>query len=226
MRVFLAYHYDEHGKAVARLFDALLDSHGVEIETGENTGGGALDVKVAKKIEGCDGLVALFTKRQRPESTNNWVHHEFAHAQATIRRVFAVYERGVPTDGMYSGHERVEFEGDEGLVEAILKVSSTIGVWRREIGDVRAAFVVPDEVCQKVRRDSYATCEYQRMDPSSGDVSGWSKTDLQPLGLGGYRVTVGQVRRGDLIQLRITSPEGRWESGFTDQAMRLEMKEL
>jgi hypothetical protein len=63
-RIFLSFSFRDEDKPLVAAVERLLACHDLQVVTGMRLGGGALTQEVMKRIESCDGLVALLTRRQ------------------------------------------------------------------------------------------------------------------------------------------------------------------
>ena len=224
--IFVAQWFDKKDRELVMDVGEVLGSHGLRPVTGKVLGGDALDLGVQRKINGCDGLVALATRRDANGNvwnTHPWVSNEYVYAKAKDKPAIALVEAGVPWEGMFAGHQYIPFERDN-LSEALLELSYEIGAWRRESGGTVKVQLRPDSVVDIVRgrRDDYQ-CKYRVL--HQGDEGEWLGCKPVPVGDGLFMYIKG-VDANDLIQVNILGVGGQWESGYEpiQQTMPVSLK--
>jgi hypothetical protein len=77
-------------------------------------GGEALTPAVMQRIEECDALVTLLTRRDQKTTgkwtTHDWVRDELNHARSKSMRAVAFVENEVEAGGAYAEHERIPLD--------------------------------------------------------------------------------------------------------------------
>lgn len=132
--IFLSCHLGDADRALVRKVRSLVESHGLQVITGEVLGGRALREAVMSRIQKADALIALMTKRANPPDfggTHPWVREEYVHAMALQKPAIALFESGVVCAGAYKANERIDFNPKDPL-KSFLKLSQTLGVWKKE----------------------------------------------------------------------------------------------
>jgi hypothetical protein len=184
MKVFLAHSFDDVDRPLVTSVERLLESHDVPVVTGRHLGGGALTPQVMRRIESTEALVALMTRRTRVEGdggqwhTHPWVVEELAHARAKNKLTIPLVEDGVDLGGAYQEHERIELSRDDPL-DALLALSSTLRVWRQELGWARLVQLQPDEIAHELLTRPELRCRY-RLITAEGARGDWIDTDPIP----------------------------------------------
>lgn len=134
MKIFLAYAFRDEDKPLAAEVKELLRKRGMELVTGEDLGGEALTPEVQQRIDGCDGLIALLTRREALQNggwtTHPWVVDELGYARARKLKAVAVVEEGVGTGGMYQPHEHIPLDRAQ-LDKALLRLGDALHQWNR-----------------------------------------------------------------------------------------------
>ena len=220
LTVFLAFSFQPRDEQLVRRVEALIESHGVGVETGENLGGQALTQAVKKRIEDSDGLVSLLTRRDQLVgggwSTHDWVRDELNHARTKRKLAIALVEAGVNAGGVYQEHERIEFDS-KGESVALVRLSQTIAEWKRQVGGLIKVRILPDDLSQAlVALQGRAKCEARIT--RQGKPSRWlvAALVLEPGGVYAYvRGTLDDA----LIQLRVRVPGETWISRSVPQWM-------
>jgi len=153
MRVFLAFAFHDVDRELVGYVDQLLGSQYVQALTGEGLGGEALTPAVQARIDRCDALIGLLTQRERIQdgrfTTHPWVVDELGYARAHKMRAIAVVESGLDVAGMYHPHEYIPLERNKPL-PAFLRLSETIGEWKREVGRTVKVQILPAALARRV----------------------------------------------------------------------------
>jgi TIR domain len=220
LTVFLAFSFQRRDEELVRRVEALLESHGVRVETGENLGGQALTPAVKKRIEDSDALVALLTRRDQLVgggwSTHDWVRDELNHARTKRKLAIALVEAGINTGGAYQEHERIEFDPRTESV-ALVKLSQNIAEWKRQVGGLIKVRILPDDLSQTLASlPGGAKCEARIT--REGKTSKWLGATLVPEPGGVYAYVRGALEDA-LIQLRVKVPGETWMSRSVPQWM-------
>jgi hypothetical protein len=236
--VFLSFHFsaptdaDQHDKTLAGHVDLLLRSHGLNVVSGGTLGGGALTKAVMDRIEGCEALVALMTRRDQLQpasngapakfSTHSWVRDEINHARGRNRLTIALIENGVEHGGAYQEHEWIPYDRIDPL-PAVLKLTDTLGLWRRDSGRSVPIQILPPALAQKVGdAASTAVCEY-RQQLAGKPPSSWNPMTVVPM-KGGTFVYADGVRDGTLLQVRVSINGNQYVSKAGPQELQVELK--
>lgn len=225
MKVFLAFAFRPEDKALVGYVNQLFASHHVWAVTGEDLGGEQLTPAVQARIEKCDGLVALLTRRDAKQAggftTHQWVLDEMGHARAKGKRAIAVVENGVDVRGMYQPHEYIPFDPAQPLL-AFLRLSETLGLWRYEKGRTLKVQILPNTLAAKVGAGGDSIqCSYRLW--IQGQYGPWTEVTPVPEA-GGTFVYVDGVQDDHLIQVRFKAKAKVWESLVTSQWMQVEVK--
>lgn len=226
-KVFVSFHFsddfDSPDRQLANRVEGLLRSHGLDLSSGAALGGGPLSVEVRELIEKSDALIALMTRRDQLASgewtTHPWVQDEYGHARSQNKRAIALIEQGVAIGGMYQQNEYIPYNPADSLT-AFLRLSATLGVWKKESGRLVKLKIQPDQVALDFGTDA----EWRYRFYSNGEYSGWQETSLsrEP---GGCFLDLPNVPDGSLIQVQTRSNTGRAESINTPQWVSVDLEE-
>jgi len=225
MKIFLGLSFRDEDKEIVELVDQLIASHLVEMKTGERLGGDQLTPVVQRRIEDSDALVGVLTRRDMRQdgkwTTHQWVLDEIGWARAKNRKVIALMEQGVDLGGMFQSHEHISMEKDKPL-KALLDLSDTIGLWRRELGRTVKVQILPVAIAQRVGDGGNGVrCRHRLW--LRGASSSW--LDLTPVPeAGGTFVFVNGVQDEHLIQLQVQQESKMWQSVATSQWIQVTMK--
>jgi hypothetical protein len=130
--VFLSYRFRDEDGELADLAKELIKSHCLECVTGENLAGERLDSGVSQRLRAADGLIALFLLPSHVDDFHTWIFNEYNDAIMAEKRAIAVVENGFAWPDL-KNKEYVKFDRKQPLA-AFLKLSQTIGAWRKEAG--------------------------------------------------------------------------------------------
>jgi hypothetical protein len=226
MNVFLAFAFHDVDRPLERAIERILDSHFAAKVTGENLAGAPLTAGVQQRIESCDALVALMTRREKIKGgakwrTHQWVTDEIAHARAKGLLAIALVEDGVELGGMFQANEYIPLDR-KNLSEAWLRVGETLAEWRRKLGRKVKIQLQPDDVARLLDPDDKnIVIEYTLASGGSNTV--WKQ--IRPVEeQGGVFVYVDGVHDHHLIQLRVLNGTKKWRSVATNQWMPVELK--
>jgi hypothetical protein len=224
MKVFLAFAFRDEDRDLVTYADRLLASQFVESLTGEDLAGEQLTPAVQKRIDECDALVALLTRRDQKQAggytTHQWVSDELGHARATKKRAIALIENGVDVGGMYQPHEYIPLDRAN-LLPMLLRLSETIGLWRREFGRTVKVQILPMQLAKKLGGGANGVrCAHRLW--RQGKFSGWTEVTPVPEG-GGTFVYVDGVQEEHLIQIKVEDKGKVWQSTATSQWMQVQL---
>jgi len=182
VRIFLSSTFGDADREIVGQIETLLSSHNVQVVTGRRLGGGALTQQIMERIEGCDGCVALMTKRdqivdpaEERWNTHPWVTDELNHARGQGVRAYALVENDVEVGGAYQEREWVAFDRAAPLA-AFLALTDTIRLWKEDMGMTRVARVSPDDLGRQFRHNQEMKCRYRFVTPN-GDRTEWFEAE-------------------------------------------------
>jgi hypothetical protein len=225
MKVFLAFAFRPEDKAFVALLDQLLASHRAQPTTGEALGGEQLTPAVQERIDKCEALIGLATRRDQKVAggytTHQWVLDELAYARNKGKRAIAIVEDGVDLGGMFAPHEHIPLDRAQ-PVSAILRVSETIGLWTMERGRTLKIQLLPEALAEAIGAGANGLqCSYRLW--LQAKPSDWIDAVPVPEG-GGAFVWVQGVLDEHLIQLRVQNKGKVWLSPATSQWMPIALK--
>jgi hypothetical protein len=223
MRVFLAFSFRDEDKILVTNLQRLIESHRVEVITGERLGGEQLTPGVQQRIEECDALVALLTYQKKPDgtyTTSNWVREELVYARAKNKKAIALVEENVDLGGMFASHEIIPFAREsESLTESILRLSETIAEWMREVGRHVKVQILPQEIAKQLaHEDGGVRCSY-RLWLKNKTWGSWFNVTPLAEDDGRTFVWVNNVQDDHLVQIRVELSNEIWSSPATTQWM-------
>jgi hypothetical protein len=155
--VFVSYKFRDSDRQVASDIKRLVKSHLLTSQDGENLGGATLWSGVSQLVRSADALVALFLLPEDPTG-QAWIRTEHDYACANDRPVIAVVEDGFPWMDPRN-KEYVKFDRAAPLA-GLLKLSETLGEWRRAAGRRVTVRLLPEMVARLAARQGYS-CRYR-----------------------------------------------------------------
>jgi hypothetical protein len=204
-KVFLSHSFAKKDRDLVTHVEELLLSHGLVPVTGRRLGGGALAENVEHLIAECGALVALVTQppvTRRRES--HWVPVEFGHARMSGMRAIGVYEVGTPPIGPDAGYEHIVYDPKNPL-PAFVRLSHTIGVWKRAAGRFLKVMVLPKQVAVALAariEDVRCECRFQMRDGAETD---WMSARIREEEDGVY-VRLQVPEDVERVQIRVDGP--------------------
>lgn len=229
-KIFLSYSFDPDDASLRTALghlDTILRSHALRYEDGAALGGGPLTDAIRGRIEGCGGLISVFTPRGAagPDgltTASEWVLAELQHASATRKPCIGVVFPGVrPPGAMLADRERVDYD-PANPAAALLKLMAVIGVWKDTWGRPVTIRVEPMELAQRlIEANGNARCE-ARLAREDGSTTEWEQVRVARR-VGGAFVTV-RAPRDSLIQLRAFVDGERWMSVEAQQWVQVPLE--
>lgn len=225
MKIFLAFAFRPEDKQLAELVDRLLACQSVQLQTGERLGGEALTPAVKKRIEDCDALIALLTRREQLAAggwtTHKWVEDELGHARANGKDAIALIEDGVGEGGMYQANEFIPLDRSAPL-ESLLRLAENVADWKKERGRSIKVRLTPDEVGVRLSVNGNS-CHYRFQ--REGKTTAWQEATPFTEPGGTAYVWVHGVQEDQLVQVHADEPGKHWQSHVTQQNMQVELRE-
>lgn len=217
-----------------RLIQDLVESHDLRAVAGDVLEGQPLTPAVHAKIKQSDALVALMSPREpNPIAagkyrTSDWVRDEINYARAINppKPAMALVEKSVEVEGMNADCERILYEA-AALLPAFLKLSQTIGAWKRSVGGLATVRILPDSLRAVLKRDEPSIeCAYRLTRLKDGQVlRDWEKARVQVRQGGAFALLPG-VRADAQIELRIRVPPETWQSDVTPQQLHVVVEKV
>jgi hypothetical protein len=204
-QIFLSHSFATRDRALVTYVESLLRSHGIIAVNGRNLGGGVLTPEIARLIERSDALIALFTARENEDRgvTHPWVLQEFGHARMRNQPAIGVYETGVATAPVDAGFEHIDYSPADPL-PAFVRLSETIGEWKRAAGRPLKVMVMPKEVAQSLgARADQVRCECRFL--MQGEDTPWQAARLRRE-IGGVFVFLRVPDDVEAVQIRMDGP--------------------
>jgi len=210
--VFLAFSFRPEDRALVSYVEQLLESHDIRAVTGRRLGGEKLTPEIQSRIGESDGLIALLTRREQKVdgkwSTHPWVEKELEIARQSPKPAIAVIEGDVETDESYREHERLDYDSNN-PTPALVALSQTIGLWKREAGQVLKVRILPQAFAKKLANQAIVEYRLFRHDRPLGWINGFPIQEP-----GGVFLYVKGIRSDTTIQFKAQVKEGTWTTGL------------
>jgi hypothetical protein len=227
--VFLSFHFSDSDKKIAGQVELLLESHHIATKTGEHLGGGKIAPSVQKRIEISDALVAIATADpNQPRAggkfnTYDWVYDEIAFARDNKKPVAVMVANDVDLGGgMHGDAERIAYDPTAPL-DAFLKLSETIGIWKSEAGRSMKLMLINDDLVTALDGNlEFGKCEY-RIHPGDRPPTTWITASLRGEGVGAIVAFAKGLQDDDLIEVRVETNVARWYSRSEPQLIKVQM---
>lgn len=225
--VFLAYAFRDPDRELAATVERLLASHNVRAVTGEALGGESINPEVQARIQKADGLIALLTRREQLASggwtTHDWVRDEIGYARGLNppKDAIALLEEGVSLGGAWAQNEYIPLVRAS-LADALLRLSETIGEWKRRAGRTLKVQILPDDLAAALAGADGLTCRYRFVE--GGTPHPWQQSELIPE-TGGAFLYLRGVQDDFLVQIEIQRPDrSSWFSVATSQYLPVSLR--
>lgn len=227
MKVFLAFSFRPPDRDLVGHVDQLIASHyRARPLTGENLGGEQLTPAVQDRIDKCDALVAVLTRRDAKQAggytTHQWVLDELGYARNNKKLAIALVEDGVDIGGMFQPHEYIPLDPAQPLA-AFLRLSDTLSLWKSEKGrTVKVQILPPDFGARIGAGGNGMQCSYRLW--NQGKYGPWIEATPVPEGAAGTFVYVEGVQDDHLIQIQFKVKAKLLQSAATSQWLQVEFK--
>ena len=220
-KIFLSHSFADRDRELVSQVERLVRSHGLLATNGRNLGGGPLTPEIARSIEEADALVALVTRRENDPGnvTHPWVLQELAHARLRDKPAIGLYEKGVPTQGADAGYEHIDYDPAAAHL-AFIKLSETVGEWKRRAGRLLKVQVLPEDVARSLgARADHVRCECRFQ--VEGNDTDWQAARVRRE-VGGVFVYLRVPDAAEMVQLRSDGPP-QCESAYTPVWMPMQL---
>jgi len=225
--IFVATSFHEADRDLVEQIHSIVAAFGVQPVAGRNAGGQQLEEAIKEKIKNCDGLVALFTKRNEGDGfpTHPWVMGEYGHALSITKPALAIVDTGLDWNAMYQGRARIELDAAH-AERAMLSLVRELGEWKRNAGTTLTAILTSVEVLKRHWEDpgSFAV-QYRTFARAKHDD--WRSTrhfyrDGQALVIS----LPGIPTPDHLVEMEVTSGQKKWRSTAVRQYVPVELIEV
>jgi hypothetical protein len=146
--LFVATSFHDPDRALVDEISSIITALGMQPVAGRNAGGEQLEQAIEKRIEDCDGLVALFTKRNEGDGwpTHPWVMGEFGHAVTKKKPAIAIVDNEINwSSTKWAGRERIAL--DRALpAKAMMLLMRELSEWKRNAGITLTAILTTVDV--------------------------------------------------------------------------------
>jgi hypothetical protein len=223
-KIFLSHSFNDRDRELVGNVEVLLRSHGLVATNGRTLGGGGLTPEIERVIEDADAFVALLTLRENdpPNVTHPWVLAEFAKARLSSMVAIGLYETGVPVAGFDMAFEHIPLDVAAPL-DGLLRLSATIGEWRRRYGRLLKVQVLPAETARRVGariRDVIVEYRFQR----GGNETEWSRAKAFREAYGVF-VQLRVPDDAEMVQIKANGPSLAFETPYTPLFVPMQFEE-
>jgi hypothetical protein len=225
MKIFVAFGYRNEDAWIKTMIFPILRAFGSEEITGEDLYGIDLGQGVLNRIHDSDCLIAFRTRRDpiggsTDFTSHTWVEQEVAAGLAKNLRVLEVRETQVTPGAMVQNLQRINYDAQR-REDFLIEFVKAMGVWHRD--SVERPQLIPEELSKllwKNRTTATVTYKIRRDNREGADQKAEYFAQA-----GAMYVVLKNVRRGDLVCVRVSAGGEMWESQFTnidDLLIRLE----
>lgn len=223
-RVFLSCSFRPDDALLRKHVTQMIDSHLLRAVEGAQLDGRQLTSALMDEIKDCDALVAIVAWRDPAANagmlTSQYVLDELQHARTLGRPTLALWDDRVPVQGIGAAYERATFtQGD--TVEALIKLSNSLGKWRDRSGHSLRALLLPQEVVRHARRPDFV-CEYRFT--RDGNPTDWRTAGVSTE-TGGTIAFLRTPNLRDNVELRVSVGDKKWYSPAYPQQVQIQLEE-
>jgi hypothetical protein len=195
--VFISYKFRDSDRQVAANVKRLVQSHLLTPQDGEDLGGEQLWAEVDRRIQSAEALVALFLLPHDP-TDHTWLRTEYDRACDNKKPVIALVENGF---GWTDPRNKEYAKLDRGApLDGFLKLSATLGVWRRDAGQRVQVKLLPEMMARLAARQGYS-CRY-RLNVDNDPISDW--ITVNPGGsVAGFGFRASGIRENVNIEIEV-----------------------
>lgn len=225
---FLSYSFEPEARELARKVERLMESHELGALTGEVLEGQPLTQAVLDLIGAADATIAVlspkFTAANGALLPSAWVQQELAFAIARDKPCIAMVDTRVQVAGAMVGYEHIPYDLAD-LLPAFLKLSETLGAWKRRRGRRVKVRIFPGQLESTLGNFPAGTpeCRYRLTRENSGAmVRDWKVANVR-LEPGGAFAYLEAVPTDTLLEVQIRLPTESWGSRATPQWLHVEL---
>ena len=200
-------------------------SHKIKPVDGERLGGANLGDGVKDKINDCQAIIIILTKREAGK-TNDWVRDERAYAEGRKLKIITLIENGLDDKGMFTDRERLRIDVNKQELK-ILELSETINHWRNVLGNVKKLLIRPKDVSESISNsigDNPIKYRIWKSKHYRDNIEpNWSNVIPAPEE-GGATLYIPGIRNKDLIEIEATVSAEKWRSPAANHNIIVELK--
>lgn len=201
-RIFLSMSFRPEDQPLVSAVSTIIETQDLRVVTGRQLAGAVLTEEIRKRIDNCDALVALCSRRDALASggfsVSQWVRDELAYAVAQNKPALALVEEDVQLEGMLEQRERAHFDRANPS-DAYVKLAVSLAQWRQDAGIVLRAAIVPAEIAIRLSKRQVAAVEFCVI--RNGTSTAWRHAPLVKE-VGGMYAYLRGVPRDSLVQIR------------------------
>ncbi len=223
-KIFISYHFDPKARELTTLIGDLIRGFDIKTEVGDHLGGQQLTDAIKSKIDSCDAMIFLLTKRAEGLS-NDWVMAEVAYAQNLGIPMIGILEDGLSWPSPLTGKEYIPFSTIDSA-KFWIKLATTINIWKKVKGKYIRGTLLPDQFTSQFSKSDVASLKasYQMIDER------FRKTEWKPCRIGdtvgGIAVFLEGVQDERSIKLKIEKGTRIWHSEPITQELQITFNEI
>ena len=224
--LFLSFSFRDSDRDLVQKVEQLLASHGIQVVTGRNLGGGPLTQEVMARIEQTDGLIALATRRdQLAQPPGTWTTHQWVRDELN-HRTARIYLPS-PSSSKASLWRALTPNRNISLSIVINRSTHFCGCrtpsrWKREAGQRLEVRIMPEELSKHPgHMTGTIVCRYRYL--VGDEFTDWKEARSQSWRRSGVS---DQVRENNLVQLQLQDGAKQWFSEVTPPLAEIELKQV
>jgi hypothetical protein len=226
--LFVATSFHDPDRALVEEISSIITAFGIQPVPGRNLGGLPVEPAVMKRIETCDGLVALFTKRNQNDGwvTHPWVMGEFGHAVTKEMPAIAIVDIEIDwSTTAWAARERIELDRAQPQ-KAMMSLVRELGEWKRNAGITLTAILTGVDLLKRhwEHPESFKVC-YRTLARARHDE--WRKTNRIYRDGEALVISLPGIPTSDhLVEMEVSSGQKKWRSTAVRQFVPVELIEV
>jgi hypothetical protein len=229
--IFVSASFHDPDRALVNQISEIIKAFGAQPREGRRLGGQQLEDAIKQKIEGCDGLVALFTRRNQGDGfeTHPWVQSEFQHAHDRSIPALAILESGLDW-GQSPWPGRAYVALDRGRpAEALVALAAELGEWKRNAGlDLIATVTTPEVIGHYLDEPDRLKVEYRTIYKAIPEKS-WRETNRIYLDGAALAIALPRILSSEhIVEMRVTwgNNQKKWYASGIRQSVPVQLREM
>jgi hypothetical protein len=217
MKIFVAFGYRPEDAWIKTMVFPIIEAFGSSVVSGEELWGRNMVDEITDRIRTSDALIAFVTRRDAMNTglynSHTWVANEIGAAHQSRLRILEVRDVKVdPQFGMNLALQRISYDPEK-RDECLVEIVRALGFWHNEMQV--EPLLLPEELARIIWRFREAAnfkCTYviRRDNRLLPEAAGETLRQT-----GGMYIVLKNVRRGDLVMVRVVAGGEVWESPFS-----------
>jgi hypothetical protein len=226
--LFVATSFHDPDRVLVDEISSIITAFGIQPIAGRNAGGEQLEQAIEKKIEDCDGLVALFTKRNQDDGwpTHPWVMGEFGHAVTKKMPAIAIVDTEIAWSATKWGTRgRIELDRAQ-PAKAMMSLVRELSEWKRNAGITLTTILTSVEILKRHWQDPEGFAVHYRT-LARAKPDDWRTTNRFYRDGQALVISLPGIPTPDhLVEMEVSWRQKKWRSTAVRQFVPVELIEV